>query len=313
MPIRTFQELRDAAAGAGPRRVAVVAAANREILEAAHEAHRAHIAECVLIDEPGRLRREAEALGLSLDGLDVVQARSREEAARLSMEMARAGEVQVVMKGALETAAFMRVALDRETGVRESRLFTHVAVYEVPGYGRLLLISDAGVVVAPDLAQKVEIVQNAIDVAHCLGLAEPKVAILAAAELVNPKIPTTLDAAILAKMAERGQIHGGIVDGPLALDNAISEDSGRIKGIHSPVLGQADILIVPDVEAGNLLAKAITYFGKGEMAGVVVGGSVPLVVTSRSDSRVTKLISIALGVLLAAGGCRDANAGGSRR
>ena len=309
MPIMTFQQLKYEASWAGPRRVAVVAAANQEALEAAHEAQQAHIAECVLIDDRERLSRAAEAAGLSLDDFGVVTVPGAEEAARRAMQMARSGEVQVVMKGALETATFMRVALDRELGVRQGKLFTHVAVFEIPGFSRLLFISDAGVVVAPDIYQKVEIVQNAIDVALRLGIAEPKVAILAAAELVNPKIPTTMDAANLSKMAERGQIRGGIVDGPLALDNAISEDSGRIKGIRSAVLGKADILIVPDIEAGNLLAKAITYFGRGEMAAVVVGGSVPLVVTSRSDPCSTKLVSLALGVLLASNGYQPARTG----
>lgn len=302
MAITTFRQLRDAAARVGPRRVAVVCAADPEALEAAQAAQQAGIAECVLVDEPGRLGRVAAAVGLSLDGLEVVNAPNPDEAARLAMGMARSGEIQVVMKGAIETASFMHAALDRESGVRQGKLFTHVGVFEIPGFDRLLFISDGGVVVAPDLYQKVEIVQNAIDVAQRLGVVEPRVAILAAAELVNPKIPSTLDAANLSKMAERGQIRGGIVDGPLALDNAISEDSGRIKGIRSPVLGRADILIVPDIEAGNLLAKAITHFGRGEMAGVVVGGAVPLVVTSRSDSCSAKLVSIALGVLLVSNG-----------
>ena len=235
---------------------------------------------------------------------EVLEARQalEQEAARLAMRLARDGEVDVVVKGAVPTATFLRAALDREVGVRTGRLLSHVGVYDLPGFGRLLLVSDGGVVVAPDLYQKAEIVQNAIDVAHRLGIGEPKVAVLAAAETVNPKVPATLDAASLSKMAERGQIRGGIVDGPLALDNAISESSGRQKGIRSPVLGMADVLIVPDIEAGNLLGKAMLYLGGGEMAGVVVGGRVPLVVTSRSGSRATREVSIALGVLLAGGG-----------
>jgi len=174
-----------------------------------------------------------------------------------------------------------------------------VGVFQIPGFDRLLFISDAGVVVAPTMEQKIEIVQNAIYVAQRLGVEEPKVAILAATEMVNPKIPTTLDAANLAKMADRGQIKGGIVDGPLALDNAISLESARIKGIKSEVAGCADILIAPDIEAGNMLAKALTYFAKARMAGIVVGGKSPLIVASRSDPHETKLVSMALGVLLA--------------
>jgi len=179
------------------------------------------------------------------------------------------------------------------------RLLTHVGIFEIPGFDRLIFISDAGVVVAPTMEQKIEIVQNAIYVAQRLGVEQPRVAILAATEMVNPKIPTTLDAANLSKMADRGQIKGGLIDGPLALDNAISLESAQIKGIKSEVAGRADILIPPDVEAANVLAKAITYFAKGNMAGVVVGGKSPIIVASRSDPHQTKLVSMALGVLLA--------------
>lgn len=309
MPIRTFEQLKYEAAWIGPRSVAIAAAANGEILEAARHARDAGIAESVLIDREDRLRYAAEGAGIDIGDLPVVAAPSPEEAASLAMQMARRGEVAAVMKGALETTTFMRAALDRDSGLRQGKLFTHVGAFEIEGFSRLLFISDAGVVVAPDIYQKVEIVQNAIDVAVRLGVREPKVAILAAAELVNPKIPTTMDAAYLSKMAERGQIHSGIVDGPLALDNAISESSGRIKGIRSPVLGQADVLIVPDIEAGNLLAKAITYFGHAEMAGVVVGGTAPLIVTSRADSCATKLVSMALGALLSADGYAEIRLG----
>jgi phosphate butyryltransferase len=174
-----------------------------------------------------------------------------------------------------------------------------VGIFEIPGFDRLIFISDAGVVVAPSMEQKIEIVQNAIYVAQRLGVEQPKVAILAATEMVNPKIPTTLDAANLSKMADRGQIKGGLIDGPLALDNAISLESAQIKGIKSEVAGRADILIPPDVEAANVLVKAIAYFAKGNMAGVVVGGKSPIIMASRSDPHETKLVSMALGVLLA--------------
>ncbi|MHB1296341.1 MAG: bifunctional enoyl-CoA hydratase/phosphate acetyltransferase [Anaerolineae bacterium] len=304
MPIRSFEQLKYEASWLGPKRLAVAMAANVDLLAAACEAQATGIATCVLVDSRERLLRVAEEHQLDLSGMEIVDLGDYEQAAQRVVRMGRAGEADVVMKGNLETAHFMRAALDRDLGLRTGRLFTHVAVYEIPSFGRLLLISDGGVVVAPDIYQKIEIVQNAIDVAIKLGIPEPKVAILAAAELVNPKIPSTMDAANLSKMAERGQIRGGIVDGPLALDNAISESSAHIKGIKSPVAGQADVLIVPDVEAGNLLAKAITYFGHGEMAGVVVGGCAPMVVTSRSDSHITKLVSIALGVVLASPGCQ---------
>jgi len=219
--------------------------------------------------------------------------------ARKVMELVSLGHAQIAMKGKIETANFLRAALDKQYGIRSGRLLSHVGVFQIPGFDRLIFVSDAGVVVAPDMTMKVELVRNAIFVAQTLGVELPKVAILAATEMVHPKIPTTMDAANLAKMADRGQIRGGIIDGPLALDNAISPESAAAKGIKSEVAGRADILITPDIEAGNLLAKAITYFAHGRMAGIVVGGRAPLVVASRSDPHETKLVSMALGVLLA--------------
>lgn len=309
MAIRSFEQLKYEASWHGPKRLAIAAAASTETLAAAAEAQSLGIASCILVDDAEKLQKLADAQGTDLSNMVIVNQPDHELAARMVMQMARNGEADAVMKGSLETAVFMRAAVDKDTGLRSGKLLTHIAVYEIPGFNRLLLISDGGVVVAPDLLQKMEIVQNAIDVAIKLGVEEPRAAILAAAELVNPKIPSTMDAANLAKMAERGQIRGGLVDGPLALDNAISRQSAEIKGIRSAVAGLADILIVPDIEAGNLLGKAITYFAHGEMAGVVTGGCAPLVVTSRSDSHISKLVSIALAVLLASGGCQPVRLG----
>jgi phosphate butyryltransferase len=245
------------------------------------------------------MRSLASEQGIDITRMMIVHEPEPGPAVRKVMELLRMGHADLAMKGRIETGEFLRAALDREVGLRVGRLFTHVAAFELPGFDRLLFVTDSGVVVAPTLEQKVEIVQNAIMVAQRLGVSEPKVAVLAASEMVNPKIPTTMDAANLAKMADRRQIQGGIVDGPLALDNAISPESAEIKGIHSPVAGCADILVAPDVEAGNMLAKAITYFAKGKMAAVVVGSKSPLVVASRSDPHETKLVSMALAVVLA--------------
>ncbi len=303
MPIHSFQQLLYEASWLGPKKVAIAAAAEAHLLDAARQAQDVGMAHCLLVDREADVRRVADDHGIDISDMTLLDIADPEQAAIQVMAMARRGEVDVVMKGTMATVAFMRAALDREHGLRTGKLFTHVAVFEIPSFGRLLLITDGGVVVAPDLYQKIEIVQNGIDVAHKLGVEMPRVAVLAASEFVNPKIPTTIDAANLSKMAERGQIRGGIVDGPLALDNAISATSAYAKGINSPIGGEADILVVPDVEAGNLLAKAITYFGGAEMAGVVVGGCAPIVVTSRSDSPTTKLVSIALGILLVTVGC----------
>jgi phosphate butyryltransferase len=304
MPIRTFEQLKYEATWMGPKRVAIAAAANDEVLAAAREAQTLGMVRCILLDDPDRLNRSAAHHEIDISDMKVMPIGDPEQAALEAMRLVHSGEADVVMKGSLETATFLKAALDKDVGLRTGRLFTHVGVFEIPAFGRLLIIADGGVVLFPDIYQKIEIVQNSIDVAQKLGIEQPKVAILSASELVNPKLPTTIDAANLSKMAERGQIRGGIVDGPLALDNAISEASAQIKGIKSPVAGNADILIVPDVEAGNLLAKAVMYFGHAEMAGVVAGGCAPMVVTSRSDSQVTKLVSLALGVLMVTPGCQ---------
>ncbi|HOG45724.1 MAG TPA: bifunctional enoyl-CoA hydratase/phosphate acetyltransferase [Anaerolineae bacterium] len=297
--IANFAALFQAAREAGPKTIAIAAAHEKEVLQAAQAAEAERMAECILVGDQAAIESLARCAGVDLSHMDVIDEPDPKRAAAMVMTLVRQGQAQIGMKGRIETGDFLRAALDRELGLRRGRLLSHVGIFEIPGFSRLIFVTDAGVVVAPDIVQKVEIVQNAIEVALALGIEQPKVAVLAATEMVNPKIPTTMDAANLAKMADRGQIRGGIVDGPLALDNAISDESSSIKGIRSPVAGQADILVAPDVEAGNMLAKAITYFAKGRMAGVVVGGQSPLIVASRSDPHETKLLSIALGVVLA--------------
>ena len=299
MPITTFEQLMDEARRVGPKMVSVTVPHDPEVLLAAQDAEREGIANSTLVGDRDLIRKLATEHEIDITRMMIVHEPKPKVAARKVMELLRMGHADLAMKGKVETGDFLRAALDREAGLRVGRLFTHIAVFEVPGFDRLLFVTDSGVVVAPTLEQKVEIVQNAIMVAQRLGVETPKVAILAATEMVNPKIPTTMDAANLAKMADRKQIQGGIVDGPLALDNAISPESAAIKGIESAVAGTADILVTPDVEAGNMLAKAITYFANGKMAGVVVGGKCPLIVASRSDPHETKLVSMALGVLLA--------------
>jgi len=299
MAITTFAQLMKEAREVGPKTVAIAAAHEQEILLAAEDAEKRGLADCILVGDRTVIGEIAEQASIHIGRMMVIHEPEPKQAARKVMELVRLGHAQIAMKGKIETGDFLRAALDREVGLRVGRLLTHVGIFEIPGFDRLIFISDAGVVVAPTMEQKIEIVQNAIFVAQRLGVEQPKVAILAATEMVNPKIPTTLDAANLSKMADRGQIEGGLIDGPLALDNAISPESAQIKGIKSDVAGRADILIPPDVEAANVLAKAITYFAKGNMAGVVVGGKSPLIVASRSDPHETKLVSMALGVLLA--------------
>jgi len=299
MPTRTFVELLEAARAKGPKTVAIAAAHQSEVMLAGLDAEVAGLAEVVLVGDGPMIREIADREGFDISRMEVINVPQPGEAAWHVMKLVSEGKADIAMKGKVETSDFLRAALSMELGLRTGTLFSHVAAFEIPEFDRLIFISDAGVVVAPDLEQKVQIVQNAIYVAHALDISLPRVAVLAATEIVNPKIPTTLDAANLSKMADRGQIRGGLVDGPLALDNAISPESARIKGIRSQVAGYADILITPDIEAGNVLAKAITYFAQGKMAGVVVGARCPLILPSRSDTREAKLVSLALGVMLA--------------
>jgi phosphate butyryltransferase len=299
MPIRTFTELLEAAKAKGPQTIAVAAGHQDEVMLAGLDAEVAGLAEVTLVGDSDKIRQIANEQDFDISRMEIIHNTHPREAAWQVMKLVSDGQADIAMKGKVETSDFLRAALSKDLNLRTGRLFTHVAAFEIPEFDRLIFISDAGVIVAPDLEQKVQIVQNAIYVAHALGITLPRVAVLAATEVVNPKIPTTLDAANLSKMADRGQIKGGLVDGPLALDNAISPESARIKGIKSEVAGHADILIAPDIEAGNVLAKAITYFAQGKMAGVVVGARCPLILPSRSDTRQAKLVSLALGMMLA--------------
>jgi phosphate butyryltransferase len=299
MAMRTFAELLEKAKANGPKTVAIAAAHQSEVMLAGLDAEMANLAEVILVGDAERIRQIATVEEFDISRMEVIDIPQVHAAAWQVMKLVSDGQADIAMKGGMETSDFLRAALNKELGLRTGRLLTHVAAFEIPGFDRLMFISDAGVIVAPDLEQKVQIVQNAIHVAHSMGISLPRVAVLAATEVVNPKIPTTLDAANLSKMADRGQIRGGLVDGPLALDNAISPESAQIKGIRSEVAGYADILITPDIEAGNVLAKAITYFAQGKMAGVVVGARCPLILPSRSDTREAKLTSLALGVILA--------------
>ena len=298
MTIRNFAQLMAVAMTRAPKRVVIVGGGQRQTLRAVQRARAVGLADCILIDERARLNDVAKELGIDLAGVEVVSESNMVRAAYKAVAMIHAEEADLVMNGRALPVELMQAALDGDKGLRIGKTISDVSVFEIPDFDRLLLISDVAIVVSPTLAQKVAIVQNAIDTALELGIVEPKVAILAATEMVNPEMPANMDAANLSKMAERGQIRGGLVDGPLALDNAISLKATRMKGISSQVAGHADILISPDVESGNILAKAISYFAQGHMAGVVVGAKCPIVMPSRSDPPEQKLMSLALGVYL---------------
>jgi len=266
----------------------------RGTVEAAAEG----LIEPTLIANEVELRALALKMGVDISRFPILHAETEVRAAELSVAMCRSGNAQAMMKGSLHTDELMKVAMTRDTGLRTSRRITHVFVMDTPAYARTLLITDAAINIEPELEDKIHIVQNAIDLAHALGIPEPKVALLSAVETVNPKIKSTLDAAALCKMADRGQITGGILDGPLAFDTAVSVKAAAIKKLVSPVTGQADILVVPDLESGNMLAKQLEYLGGAQLAGIVLGARVPVILTSRADSAETRLTSCAVAVLL---------------
>lgn len=300
MRIRDFATMIQAARRKGPKRVAVAAAHDPEVLRSLEEARREGIATTgYLVGNAPLIEEIAQREGLSLEGFEVIHEPETARAARKVVLLAREGHADIVVKGQLKTAELLSTALNKEIGLRARRLMTHVGIFEIPGMEKLIYISDSGVVPYPDVYQKLEIIRNAVEIAHRFGLEEPRVAILAATEAVHPKIPASIDALALAKMAEQGWVEGAIVDGPMALDTAISSYSAEVKGIKSPVAGQADILIVPNVEAGNIMAKGIQYFAHARMAGHVVGAKVPIIINSRADTAETRFLSLAMAVYLA--------------
>ena len=281
-----------------PLRTAVVHPVDALSLSGAVEAARRGLIDPILIGPVSRIRAAAQAAGLDLAGLDLVDVEHSHEAAARACQLAAEGRVAAIMKGALHTDELLEAVVARHSGLRTDRRMSHVFVLDVPSYPRPLLVSDAALNIAPDLAAKRDIVQNAIDCAHAMDIAEPRVAILSAVETVNPNMVSTLDAAALCKMADRGQIVGGVLDGPLAFDNAISVEAAEAKGIRSAVAGRADILIVPDIEAGNMLAKQLFYLSNAQSAGIVMGARVPIILTSRSDPEASRLASCALAILV---------------
>ena len=294
-----FTRLLRAVQGLPPVKTAVVHPCDRDSLMGPIEAAKRGLITLVLVGPEAKIRAVAKAEGVDLTPYTIVSTEHSHAAAAQAVAMARAGEVEALMKGSLHTDELLAAVVPSATGIRTARRISHVFVMDVPAYPRPLLVTDAAINIYPTLEDKVDIVQNAIDLAHVLRIEQPKVAILSAVETINPKIQSTLDAAALCKMADRGQITGGILDGPLAFDNAISEEAARTKKIVSPVAGKADILLVPDIEAGNMVAKQLQYFAGADSAGIVLGTRVPIVLTSRADSVRTRLASAAVMVLVA--------------
>lgn len=269
-------------------------------LRGALEAGEAGLIVPILVGPEAKIRAVAAQYGLDLDGIEIIDAPHSHAAAAKAVELVREGRGELLMKGSLHTDELMKEVAASATGLRTARRISHVFVMDVPGHAETLFITDAAINIFPDLDAKRDIIQNAIDLWTGVGLGTPKVAVLSAVETVTTKIPSTIEAAALCKMAERGQITGGMVEGPLAFDNAIDPEAARIKGIVSPVAGHAQILVVPDLEAGNMLAKNLTFLAHADAAGIVLGARVPIILTSRADSVRTRLASCAVATLYAA-------------
>jgi len=294
-----YQQFVDRCAKLGAVPTAVVHPCDRTSLEGAIQAAEAHLISPVLVGPEARIRSVAAAEGIDIARYEIVDSEHSDAAAAKAVVLARAGKVEALMKGSLHTDELMHEVTAAETGLRTARRISHAFVMDVPTYTEPLIITDAAINIFPTLDDKRDICQNAIDLAQILGCPEPRVAVLSAVETVTAKIPSTLEAAALSKMADRGQITGGLVDGPLAFDNAVSEQAAQEKHIVSPVAGKANILLVPDLEAGNMLAKQLTFMSGADAAGIVLGARIPIILTSRADNLRTRLASAAAAVLIA--------------
>jgi phosphate acetyltransferase len=295
---RQYQQLVAYCSALPPQPCAVVHPCDEPSLTGALKAAELKLFKPILVGPKARIAAVAKTAGLSLKGIALVDTPHSHASAAMGAQLVREGKARMLMKGSLHTDELLETVVSAEAGLRTGRRVSQCFVMDVPAIERVIIISDAAVNIFPDLVQKRDITQNAIDLAQALGIACPKVAILSATESVNPKIQSTLDAAALCKMADRGQITGGVLDGPLALDNAVDANAARIKGLTSPVAGHADVLIAPDLEAGNMLAKSLSFMADADAAGIVLGAKVPVILTSRADSVETRIASSAIAALL---------------
>ena len=294
-----YKRLIERAKALPPLSTAVAHPCDESSLSAAIDATRIGLIAPLLVGPEARIKSVAEKYGLDLGGLEIIDSPNSHASAARAVELVRQGRAEALMKGSLHTDELLGEVVKKETGLRTGRRISQCFVMDVPQHSQALIITDAAVNIAPTLEDKIDIVQNAIDLAHSLGIADVRVAILSAMETVNPKVLSTIEAAALCKMADRGQITGAILDGPLALDNAISEEAARIKGIRSQVAGRANVLVAPDLEAGNMLAKSLSFLAQADAAGIVLGARVPVILTSRADSVTTRLASCAVAALVA--------------
>ncbi|NGX98444.1 MAG: phosphate butyryltransferase [Candidatus Afipia apatlaquensis] len=298
--IKSFEEVLLKVKSKDIKTVSVAVAQDVPVLEAIRDAKKNGIAEAILVGDKNEITSIALKIGMDINEFKIVDEPDVRKATLKAVEIVSQGKADMVMKGLVDTATFLRSVLNKEVGLRTGKLMSHVAVFETEAFNRLLFLTDAAFNMYPTLKDKIQIINNAVKVAHAVGIDEPKVAPICAVEVVNENMPATLDAALLSKMSDRGQFKGCIVDGPFALDNAISEEAAHHKGVTGSVAGKADILLLPNIEAANVMYKTLTYFSKSRNGGLLVGTSAPVILTSRADSFETKVNSIALAALVAA-------------
>ncbi|AYE34601.1 phosphate butyryltransferase [Clostridium septicum] len=281
------------------KRLAVAVAQDEPVLEAVKAAQERQIADAILVGDQEKISEISKKIDMDISKFEIVHEVDPKKATLQAVKLVSSGKADMVMKGLIDTATFLRSVLNKEVGLRTGKLMSHVSVFEIEGIDRLIFLTDAAFNTYPDLKAKVQILNNSVDVAHACGIENPKVALVCAVEVVNPDMQATVDASLLSKMNDRGQIKGCLVDGPLALDNAISEEAAHHKGITSPVAGKADVILLPNIETANVMYKTLTYTSKSKNGGLLVGTSAPVILTSRADSFETKVNSIALAALVA--------------
>ncbi|MGJ0846231.1 phosphate butyryltransferase [Tissierella praeacuta DSM 18095] len=296
---KSLEDLLELAKKRGPKKISVAVAQDKDVLSAIKNATESKIAEPILVGDKERILEIAKEIQFDLSGIEIINEKDGALACRIATEMVSSGKADVLMKGLIDTSVIMKQVLDSEIGLRTGKVISHVAVFDVSTYHKVFIVTDAAMNIAPNISQKKEIIENAVELAKSLDIEKPKVAVLASKEKVSPKMEATIHAKELADMNKNGEITGCLVDGPFALDNAISKESAKLKGINSEVAGDADILLVPHIDAGNVLYKCLSFLANAKSAGLIVGTKSPIVLTSRADNEESKLNSIALAVLMA--------------
>lgn len=300
--LKSFEEVIEKAVHFGPKKISVAVSQAEDVMKALEQARKIGLVNGILVGNEKETIQVCEKLNINPKDYEIIEEKDKNEAARIAVRLVRDKQAELLMKGMIGSDRLLKAVLDKEIGLRTKRLLSHAYVLKLKNYDKLLTITDGAMNIAPGLEQKVQIVQNIINFCHCLEIEKPKIAVLAAVEVVNPDMPACIDAACLSKMADRGQIEGGIVDGPLAFDNAISKEAALHKGINSRVSGEVDAVVVPEIETGNIFAKGLVYLAEAEPAGVLLGTTAPVILVSRSDCPLSKVRSIALGILMSAYG-----------